>query len=144
VGERAIFSFTEHPEAAGCVRVRLVGEFDVAGAPGVQAVLRRLESEGSDVLLDLTGLSFIDALGMHVIEEAADAAGTRGALRRGLTAPFDPPATSSASIQFDVFSWDAHGGARPLGLTSAIPAARGSPPALAADERAGAQRSAGR
>ena len=36
-------------------------------------MLRRLEREGSDVLLDLTGLSFIDALGLHVIEEAADA-----------------------------------------------------------------------
>jgi hypothetical protein len=42
VGDPAIFSFTEHHEAAGCVRVRLVGEFDVAGAPGVQTVLRRL------------------------------------------------------------------------------------------------------
>ena len=74
VGERAYFSFSEHDESGGCVRVRLVGDLDLAGAPGVQMVLRRLEGEGSDVLLDLTGLSFMDALGLHVIEEAADAA----------------------------------------------------------------------
>ena len=73
-GERANFSVTEHDESDGSVRVRLVGELDVAGAPGVQALLRRLEGEGRDVLLDLAGLSFIDALGLHVIEEAADAA----------------------------------------------------------------------
>ncbi len=74
VGERASFSFTEYAESGGGARVRLAGEFDVAGAPAVQTLLRRLESEGSDVLLDLTELSFIDALGMHVIAEAAEAA----------------------------------------------------------------------
>jgi anti-anti-sigma factor len=78
VGERANFSFTEHDESDGSVRVRLVGELDVAGAPEVQGVLRRLEGEGSDVLLDLTGLAFMDSLGLHVIEEAADAARRRG------------------------------------------------------------------
>ena len=51
MGKRANFSYTEHDESGGCVRVRLVGEFDVAGAPAVQAVLRRLEGEGCDVLL---------------------------------------------------------------------------------------------
>ena len=74
VGERANFSLTEHDESDACVRVRLVGDLDLVGAPQVQTVLRRLEGGGSDVLLDLTGLSFIDALGLHVIEEAADAA----------------------------------------------------------------------
>ena len=33
-----------------------------------------MEGEGIDVLLDLSGLSFIDAFALHVIEEAADAA----------------------------------------------------------------------
>jgi anti-anti-sigma factor len=74
VGERAEFSFTEHDESDGSVRVRLVGELDAAGAPGLQEALRRLEGRGSDVLLDLSGLSFMDVIGLHAIEEAADAA----------------------------------------------------------------------
>jgi anti-anti-sigma factor len=74
VGERVEFSFAEHDESDGSVRVCLVGELDAVEAPALQDALRRLESEGSDVLLDLSGLSFMDLLGLHVIEEAADAA----------------------------------------------------------------------
>ena len=72
--ERGEFSFTEHDESDGSVRVRVIGELDAAEAPNLQEVLRRLEGEGSDVLLDLSGLSFIDVFGLHLIEEAADAA----------------------------------------------------------------------
>jgi anti-anti-sigma factor len=74
VGERAEFSFTEHDEADGSVRVCLVGELDAAEAPGLQDALRRLEGEGTDVLLDVSGLTFMDLFGLHLIEEAADAA----------------------------------------------------------------------
>jgi anti-anti-sigma regulatory factor len=74
VGERAEFSFTEHDEPDGSVRVCLVGELDAAEAPVLQGALRRLESEGSDVLLDVSGLSFMDLFGLHLIEEAVDAA----------------------------------------------------------------------
>ena len=74
VGERAEFSFTEHDESDGSVRVCLVGELDAVEAPGLQDALRRLEGEGSDVLLDVSGLSFMDLFGLHLIEEAADAA----------------------------------------------------------------------
>jgi anti-anti-sigma factor len=74
VGERAEFSFTEHDESDGSVRVCLVGELDAVEAPSLQEALRRLEGEGSDVLLDVSGLTFIDVLGLHLIEEAADAA----------------------------------------------------------------------
>jgi anti-anti-sigma factor len=74
VGERSEFSFTEHDESDGSVRVCLVGELDAVEAPGLQDVLRRLEGEGSDVLLDVSGLSFMDLFGLHLIEEAADAA----------------------------------------------------------------------
>jgi anti-anti-sigma factor len=72
--QRGEFSFTEHDESDGSVRVRVIGELDAAEAPNLQEVLRRLEGEGSDVLLDLSGLSFIDVFGLHLIEEAADAA----------------------------------------------------------------------
>ena len=74
VGERSEFSFTEHDESDGSVRVCLVGELDAVEAPGLQDALRRLEGEGSDVLLDVSGLSFMDLFGLHLIEEAADAA----------------------------------------------------------------------
>ena len=74
VGERAEFSFAEQDEPDGSVRVCLVGELDAAEAPGVQEALRRLEGEGIDVLLDVSGLSFMDLFGLHVIGEAADAA----------------------------------------------------------------------
>jgi anti-anti-sigma factor len=74
VGERVEFSFTEHDEPDGSVRVCLVGELDAMEAPGLQDALRRLEGEGTDVLLDVSELSFMDLLGLHVVEEAADAA----------------------------------------------------------------------
>jgi anti-anti-sigma factor len=74
VGERLEFSFTEHDESDGSVRVCLVGELDAGEAPRLQDALRRLEGEGSDVLLDVSGLTFMDLFGLHLIEEAADAA----------------------------------------------------------------------
>ena len=74
MGERAEFSFTEHEESDGSVRVCLVGELDAVEAPSLQEALRRLEGEGSDVLLDVSGLTFMEVFGLHLIEEAADAA----------------------------------------------------------------------
>lgn len=74
MGERVEFSFTEHEEPDGSVRVCLVGELDAVEAPGLQDALRRLEGDGTDVLLDVSELSFMDLLGLHVVEEAADAA----------------------------------------------------------------------
>jgi anti-anti-sigma factor len=74
VGERVEFSFTEHDEADGSVRVYLVGELDALEAPRLQDALRRLEGTGTDVLLDVSGLTFMDLFGLHLIEEAADAA----------------------------------------------------------------------
>jgi hypothetical protein len=43
-------------------------------APGQDREPPGQEGEGSDVLLDPSGVSFIDVIGLHVIEEAADAA----------------------------------------------------------------------
>jgi anti-anti-sigma factor len=74
VGERFEFSFTEHDESDGSVRVCLVGELDAVEAPALQDALRRLEGAGTDVLLDVSGMSFMDLFGLHLIEEAADAA----------------------------------------------------------------------
>ena len=72
------FSFTEHDEPDGSVRVRVAGELDAADAPTLQDVLRRLEASGRDVLLDLSRLTFMDLSGLHAIEEAADAARRHG------------------------------------------------------------------
>ena len=68
------FSCTEHEEPDGSVRVRAAGKLDAAEAPRLREVLRRSQEAGRDVLLDLSDLSFIDRSGLHVIEEAADAA----------------------------------------------------------------------
>jgi anti-anti-sigma factor len=74
VGERSQFSFTEHDESDGSVRVCLVGDLDAVEAPGLQDALRRLEGQGSDVLLDVSDLSFMDLFGLRLIEKAADTA----------------------------------------------------------------------
>lgn len=50
------------------VRVRPVGELDLASAPVLDAQLKELREAGvRRVLLDLRGLLFIDSSGLHVI-----------------------------------------------------------------------------
>lgn len=57
---------SERSEGEG--RLRLVGEFDLATAARVEAEAERLIAAGSGTLvLDLTGLSFIDSSGLRVI-----------------------------------------------------------------------------
>jgi anti-sigma B factor antagonist len=63
---------------AGTVRVHLRGELDLAGAPRVTDMLRRLQERGERVVLDLDELTFIDMSGLRVVLEAAESASRDG------------------------------------------------------------------
>src|SRR4051794_22779892 len=67
----------EGPEGAG-VRVRLRGEFDLAGVPEVPGRLRRLRERRRRVVLDVEELEFIDMSGLRVLVAAADDASRDG------------------------------------------------------------------
>jgi anti-anti-sigma factor len=60
------------------VRVKVAGELDLASAPGLEELLRRELSAGGQVVLDLSGLEFMDCSGLHAILSA-----TRHARRNG-------------------------------------------------------------
>ena len=62
----------------GTVRVRLRGELDLAGAPGLTDRLRRLQERGEQVVLDLDELTFIDMSGLRVVLTAAESASRDG------------------------------------------------------------------
>ena len=63
---------------AGRVRVRVGGELDLAGAPTLGEVLRRLRERRQAVLLDLDGLEFIDMSGLRVVLAATEEASRDG------------------------------------------------------------------
>jgi anti-anti-sigma factor len=52
--------------------IALIGELDLATAPEAEKQLTRAESDASSILLDLSGLTFIDSTGIRMIV-AADA-----------------------------------------------------------------------
>lgn len=53
------------------VRVRVEGELDVATAPALEEALKRAEaSDASGIVIDLTGVSFIDSTGLRTLLEA--------------------------------------------------------------------------
>jgi anti-sigma B factor antagonist len=62
------------------VVVDLVGEFDVAVAARVTAVIEDLLDVGfADIVIDLRSLSFMDSAGVHSLISAHRSAGRRGA-----------------------------------------------------------------
>lgn len=76
-GEHSLLEITEVRDAER-VRVRLRGDLDLAGAPGLAERLRTLRDRGEHVLLDLDALDFIDMSGLRVAMSAADAASCDG------------------------------------------------------------------
>jgi anti-anti-sigma factor len=60
------------------VRVRLRGEFDLAGAPTVTERLRSLRERRETVLVDLDELEFIDMSGLRALLLAAEGAAGEG------------------------------------------------------------------
>ena len=49
----------------------LSGELDMAGAPELGAALARAQSDGHQVVVDLSSLTFIDSTGLRTLLEAA-------------------------------------------------------------------------
>jgi anti-sigma B factor antagonist len=60
------FSITRSTRAA-CQVVALAGELDMANAPAVSETLDALADAEQPVIVDLSGLSFIDSSGIHAI-----------------------------------------------------------------------------
>jgi anti-anti-sigma factor len=59
------------PERAR-VRVRFLGELDIAGVRPARAAVAELIAAGFEsVLIDLSGLEFIDSSGLHLLHELA-------------------------------------------------------------------------
>jgi len=83
--ERVCALSDEHPvlevlevREPGQVRVRLLGEFDLAGVPIVSECLRRHSERGDAVLLDLDELAFMDMSGLRMVLMAAEDASRDG------------------------------------------------------------------
>jgi anti-sigma B factor antagonist len=73
-------------EELGEVCVAVYGELDLVSAPTLRAVLHRLIAERDRVVLDLSGLDFMDSSGAHLLVEAhlhARLTGCRLGLLRG-------------------------------------------------------------
>lgn len=62
----------------GTLRVRLDGDLDIYSAADLHNRLREAEAGCIDVVIDLSGLSFIDCAGLHQIVEAERRARLRG------------------------------------------------------------------
>jgi anti-sigma B factor antagonist len=77
-------TLTEHAHE---VHVSLRGEFDISTAPRVEETLRRVETdEPATVVIDLSGLDFMDSTGLRTLvnaDQRARQAGRRLALVRG-------------------------------------------------------------
>ena len=75
---KAQLSIERSTEAPG-ILLRLGGELDASSAPELDRRLRELTAEGHPrVLLDLSGLSFVDSAGVSVLIRAKHDAEERG------------------------------------------------------------------
>jgi anti-anti-sigma factor len=75
--EQSLLEVTEVLEG-GRIRVRLRGDFDLAGVASVTESLRELRERHEPVLLDLDELEFIDMSGLRVVLAAAEDAARDG------------------------------------------------------------------
>lgn len=68
-GEPEFWVLTEH-EGSRCI-LSLYGELDVASAPVLEKKLKRLQWAGAEaIVVDLSGLDFVDSSGLHVLSRA--------------------------------------------------------------------------
>ena len=73
------FALSVHPDRDR-VRVTATGEIDIVTAPLLAAQLKDLWAAGwTDVTADLTGVTFLDSTGVHVLVTARSDAIERGA-----------------------------------------------------------------
>ncbi|MGH2950323.1 MAG: STAS domain-containing protein [Solirubrobacteraceae bacterium] len=68
--EDSVFEVVVERPDGGSVVVRPRGELDLLSAPQVQEVLERAQADRVDLVLDLTGLDFIDSTGVHLVLDA--------------------------------------------------------------------------
>jgi anti-anti-sigma factor len=61
---------TDDESEAGGV-IALFGELDIASASLLERGLKRLQWAGTPIVVDLSGLDFIDSTGLHVLLRAA-------------------------------------------------------------------------
>jgi anti-sigma B factor antagonist len=66
------------PMQAGIARVRVIGEVDLCTAPLLEQALVRELDAASELLLDLSEVSFLDSSGLHAIGSAARTARANG------------------------------------------------------------------
>jgi anti-anti-sigma factor len=76
-------------EPGGALTLRPTGELDIATAPRLERALRDGRRPGDEVVLDLSGLEFIDSTGLRVVVKAVEAA---AAERWDLRLRHGPPA----------------------------------------------------
>ena len=66
-------------ERNGTTHVWLYGELDLAGVPLFEHELEHIHDQGRDVeFIDLAGLTFIDAAGVHALVDACEGVSTHG------------------------------------------------------------------
>lgn len=68
---------------------RLVGALDISSADKLAEVLREECRQSGDVILDISGLKFIDSSGLHVVLDACDQLRDGRLIMRNPTAPVD-------------------------------------------------------
>lgn len=73
-------------DADGASRVWLLGEFDLAAAPDLDAALRRAQAESDRVVVDLRQLMFLDCTCLQTLL-AADACARRAGVRLTIAHP---------------------------------------------------------
>ena len=70
----AEFEVQADRDPAGALTIRPTGELDIATAGRLDRALREGRRPGEEVVLDLSGLEFIDSTGLRVIVKAVEAA----------------------------------------------------------------------
>jgi anti-anti-sigma factor len=80
-----------HQNVAGGVLVTVTGEVDATNADRLEAYLSEVRAPGQNVILDLSGLTFMDSRGLHVLLRLHGAVRTQQA-RLSLAAVHDWPA----------------------------------------------------
>jgi len=117
--------------AADAVIVGLRGELDLASAGAFEQALRQAEASAGRLVVDLSGLGFIDSTGIHVLLEAQRRSGGRLSLRRG---PDEVQRVLELTRVADCFAFEDERalpgpGSQASPASSPQPAARGSPAA---------------
>jgi anti-anti-sigma factor len=71
----------------GTVLVCPIGELDLASAPELERVLEALITESSAVIVELSGLTFVDCAGLRPIQHAVRQAGSLAQVRLSGASP---------------------------------------------------------